>query len=272
MTRLALYQPDARSGARLSSALGNEHRLAVCESWAELERTLASGTVEGCVLDADHPAPRESLDRIKSLRRAHPELALIGFTDRDGPLDYYALGASGLDGFVSGGDGAMTTRNAVEAALAVHRGRATERALEPHLPAPAPEVVGWGVIHAGSAATTEDLAAALGTSLRALRERLRERNLPPPATLLVWGRLVAAAARLHRDGGTVEDAAFALGYAAAPSLARAIRNRTGATPGELAEVGPDLVLRGLVGEVTGIPVQVRLHPGGDNARTSEDRS
>lgn len=271
MTRLALLQPDARTGARLSSALEGAHRLAVCESWGELERVLASGTVEGCVLDADHPAPREALDRIKSLRKAHPELTLVGYTDRDAPLDYYRMGAAGLDGFVSGADRAMATRNAIDEALATHRGQATERALGPHLPAPAPAVVGWGVVRSGSAATTEGLAEALGISLQALRKRLRQEDLPTPAALLLWGRLVAAAARLHLDGGTVEDAAFALGYQAAPSLARAIRDRTGATPRELAEAGPDLVLSALVAQVTGVRTRVRLDSGDENARTSKDR-
>jgi AraC-like DNA-binding protein len=259
LARLALFQPDARSGARLAAALGSVHDLVQCGSWEELVDALASDDFEGCLIDADHPSLDEALPRIERLRKRHPDVALVGFTEREEPLDYYRLGTSGLEGFVSGTDGPLTTRGAVDQALALRRGSVVTRSLEGHVADPAPDALGWAVAHAGSEMTVDELASALGSSLSALRVALRERALPTAAAFLLWGRLVAAAARLHRDRRGVEETAFALGYASGPSLARATRIHVGATPGELSERGPEHVLDAFVAHVGGRPL--RRHSG-----------
>ena len=102
MARLAIFQPDARAGARLTAALGGVHELVRCASWDELTDALEAATVEGCLLDADHPTVEEATPRIELLRRRYPDFALIGFTERDAPVQYYGLGAAGLEGFVAG--------------------------------------------------------------------------------------------------------------------------------------------------------------------------
>ena len=67
---------------------------------------------------------------------------------------------------------------------------------------------------------------------------------------MLWGRLLAAAGRLYGDGRKVEETAFALGYASAPSLARALRTHTGLTPRQVAHTSFARMLTLLV---------VRLH-------------
>lgn len=251
MARLAIFQPDARSGARLTAALSGVHDLPPCESWNQLIAEISSGEVEGALIDADHPSPDEALARIALLRSAFPDLAVVGFTERTESRDFFELGETGLDGFVSGTDGVLATKGAVDDALAVRRGRAVEDALRPWLPSPAPEAVGWSLAHAGDAATVEEMARALGFSLYALRGILDERGLPGPADLIVWGRLLAVAGRLQADGRKVEETAFALGYSSSPALARAVRVRTGLTPRELAGTPFGSVLRLLVRTLTG---------------------
>jgi AraC-like DNA-binding protein len=260
VARLAIFQPDARSGARLTAALAGAHELLQCDSWEQLTETMEQDAVEGCLLDADHPSLDEAIPRIELLRRRYPDHALIGFTEREQPVDYFRLGASGLESFVADTAGAMTTRSAVDEAVAICRGRIVTRALERYLASPAPAAIGWAVAHATFPVTVETLADALGTSLRALRDGLRAGGLPTPGLLMLWGRLVAAAARLQRDGRGVEETAFALGYASAPSLARATRTHVGATPVELAEEGPERVLRTFVERNTGAAARVTLGP------------
>lgn len=260
LARLALFQPDARSGARLAAALGSVHDLVQCGSWEELVDALASDDVEGCLLDADHPSLDEAIPRIERLRERHPDVTLIGFTEREEPLEYYRLGTSGLEGFVSGTDGPLTTRGAVDQALALRRGDIVTRSLEGHVVEPAPDALGWAVAHASSEMTVDELADALGHSLSALREALRARALPTPVAFLLWGRLWAAAARLHRDGRGVEETAFALGYASGTSLARATRRHVGTTPRELAERGPEHVLAAFVAHVGGRPLRQKHGP------------
>jgi AraC-like DNA-binding protein len=260
LARLALFQPDARSGARLAAALGSVHDLVQCGSWDELVDTLASHDVEGCLIDADHPSLDEAIPRIERLRERHPDVALVGFTEREEPLEYYRLGSSGLEGFVTGTDGPLTTRGAVDQALALRRGNVVTRSLEGHVVEPAPDALGWAVAHASSEMSVDELAGALGSSLSGLREVLRARALPTPAALLLWGRLVAAAARLHRDGRGVEETAFSLGYASGPSLARATRTHVGATPRELAERGLEHVLDAFVAQVGGRSLRANSGP------------
>lgn len=247
MARLALHQPDARSAARLGSALGTAHVVEVCSSWEGLERVLALPDIEGCLLDADHPTPDEAAQAIHDIRVRHPHLALIGFTDRTSGLGYYQLGAAGLEGFVAADDGPQTTRTAVDSALATARGRKVRCWLSDVLPDPGPELLGWAVAHAGPHTTVDRLAEAAGQSPRTLRETLRVRDLGTPATLLLWGRLVLASWRLCRDRRRVEETAYALGYAAASSLGRAFRAQTGLTLRKVSERdGLERVLASLV--------------------------
>ncbi len=252
MALLAIHQPDARSGARLSAALSDAHRLVAFETWAALTEGLSEGALEGALLDADHPNPRDALDRIRILRGRFPDMALVGFTERTVAGDYFDLGQSGLEAFVAEVDGPLATRNAVDEALAVRRGRVVRRWLRPYLPPPGPAAVGWALSRSASSPSVDELARALGFSLYALRGILHERALPAPSVLMLWGRLLAAAGRLHGDGRKVEETAFALGSASAPSLARAFRTHTGLTPREVAETNFSRVLTMLVKRVAGV--------------------
>jgi len=242
------------------AALGSRHSLVRCTSWEDLLAVMSGGTVEGCLLDADHPSPDEGIRRVGRLRAQHPELALIAFTDRTEPIDYYRLGAAGLEGFISATDGPLATQAAVERALALRRGRAVTRALEAWIPGPGPAALGWAVADADDEPTVERMATALGRSLHALRKELRTAALPPPSALLLWGRLTAVAFRLAWDGRPGEETAFALGYASPPSLARATRTHLGVPPSTVAGLGPGEVLSALVGRILKAPARIRLQP------------
>ena len=138
MALLAIHQPDARSGARLTAALSDAHRCVSFDTWGGLVEGLSSGSLEGALLDADHPNPTDALTRIRLLRGSFPDLALVGFTARIQPGELYDLGLSGLEAFVAEADGPLSTRNAVDEALATRRGRVVRRLLDPHLPFPGP--------------------------------------------------------------------------------------------------------------------------------------
>jgi AraC-like DNA-binding protein len=106
--------------------------------------------------------------------------------------------------------------------------------LVPYLPSPGPEAIGWTLSHSDAPAGVDGPARGLGFSIYALRGILHERALPAPSVLMLCGRLLAVASRLYGDARKVEETAFALGYASAPSLARALRTHTGLTPGQVA--------------------------------------
>jgi D-alanyl-D-alanine carboxypeptidase/D-alanyl-D-alanine-endopeptidase (penicillin-binding protein 4) len=261
MAALVILEADARAAARLSAALASEHKLASCASWERLHETLEHGTFDGCIVDADHPDRPRALRQIALLRERDPDLAVIACVDAGHDLGCYDLGGLGVAGILLRGPQAPVRILAeVDRALARARADRIARTLEGRFRSPAPDAIGWAVEHAGQHTSVEKLAAALGYTPRSLRHALEQAGFPAPTRVLLWGRLLLAGARLTRDGRTVEEVAFSLGYATATSLARAMKRQTGLTPGEVSGGGGmDCVLRALFPDTA-------AHPAGCAAR------
>ena len=150
----------------------------------------------------------------------------------------------------------------VDQAFSTARGGQIARALEPRFLSPGPEAVARAVAHASHETNVEKLAAALGHTPRGLREALHEIGMPAPARVLLWGRLLLAGARLSSDGHTVEEVAFSLGYSASTALARAMKQHTGLTPGQVAERGGmDVVRHALFPPASGAGSALRVVAG-----------
>lgn len=237
MAVLAILQADPRAAARLQSALGRDHQVVVRGTWESFNRLLAREAFDGCLVDADQPDPESARHAIEALREKNPGLAIIACVEPSRGLAYYDLGEIGVSGILTFPQAATKIRATVDGALATARADRIARSLEDRYAAPGPDAIGWAVEHAGPHTSVEKLAAALGHTPRSLRAALEEAGLPAPTRVLVWGRLLLAGARLGRDGRTVEEVAFSLGYSAATSLARAMKQQTGLTPGEVSERG-----------------------------------
>ena len=231
-------QPDARVTARLTTALTGSHDLVVRPSWIDLNRTLRLERIDGCLVDAEHPDRDVAVRQIMYIRRRHRDMAIVACVESPHPLEYYELGELGVDGILpSATQAAGETRGVVDRALATARSACVLAAVQGRVEAPGPEALAWAVEHAGGGTTVAGLARALGHSPAGLRSALCAAGLPAPGRVLLWGRLLVAGARLERDGGTVEEVAFSLGYSTASSLARAMKRQTGLTPHEVAEGG-----------------------------------
>ncbi|MGD8280258.1 MAG: D-alanyl-D-alanine carboxypeptidase/D-alanyl-D-alanine-endopeptidase [Gemmatimonadota bacterium] len=224
--------------ARLSSALSSEHHVVSFTTWDGLWEALDENDFDGCLVDAEHPSREEAMLAIARLRAQRPGLAIIACLEVREGQDYFDLGEVGVDGILpSGSSQKVKVRSIVDDALATSRAEHICRDLRDRYPAPAPDAIGWAVENAGNDTNVEKLAAALGHTPRSLRQALEEAGFPAPTKVLLWGRLLLAGARLNRDGRTVEDVAFSLGYATATSLARAMKRQTGLTPREISEKG-----------------------------------
>ncbi len=237
MASLAILQADARAVARLVAALGSHHELVLCSCWDALGRVLDRSTFDGCLVDVDFPTRSAARTGIEQLRERHPGTAIIACVEAGYPLAYYDLGGLGVAGILPADRKTPAIRSFVDQALATAWADAVARALEKRFGAPGPAAVAWAVEHAGPDTSVEKLAAALGHTPRSLHKALDEVGMPAPTRVLLWGRLLLAGARLSRDGRTVEDVAFSLGYATATSLARAMKSQTGPTPREVSEAG-----------------------------------
>jgi D-alanyl-D-alanine carboxypeptidase/D-alanyl-D-alanine-endopeptidase (penicillin-binding protein 4) len=235
---LAILEADARAAARLSAALGGEHVVVVRSTWESLHRALARDAYDLCLVDADHPDRAGACRHIAELRDGYPGMAIVACVEKGDDIGYYDLGGLGIAGVMAcRAQPAARIRAEIDRALATARADRIARSLEGRFASPGPDAVGWAVEHAGPDTSVEKLASALGHTPRSLRQALVDAGLPAPTRVLLWGRLLLAGARLGRDGRTVEDVAFSLGYSTATSLARAMKKQTGLTPGEVSEEG-----------------------------------
>lgn len=247
MAALAILQHDVRVEARLTGALSGAHDFVVRPTWKAMEEAIRQGDVEGCLIDADHPDTATVCRRISNLRRTFPDIAIITCIDADRAEEYFDLGGLGVDGLVVSDERPTKVRADVDAALSRARAHRIRRALDKRLEAPGPEAMAWAVEHAGPDTSVRRLAAALGHSPRTLRTALQEADLPGPARILLWGRLLLAGARLGDDDRRVEDVAFSLGYATATSFARAMKVHTGLAPAAVSRRGGlEVVLEALI--------------------------
>lgn len=237
MAVLAILQPDARASARLSDGLAGAHRISVHRTWLSLNRELATGAVDGCVVDAEHPDRATAASHIGGLSDRYPAVAIIAYMDSSQSGEYFGLGGLGVDGVITSTTPRTLLRVEVDNAFSTARGDRVARALERRFPSPGPASLAWAVARAGHDTSVEKLAAAQGHTARGLRDELHAIGLPAPARILLWGRLLLAGARLENDGRTVEEVALSLGYEASTSLARAMKQHTGLTPRQVADSG-----------------------------------
>lgn len=237
MADLSLLQQDALTAARLTDALQPAHSVEVCTSWSALEHRLVREQTDLCVVDADQPNRQEALHRLAALQRLHPGIAMVAFGDFEGQEQtVYRLGRLGVDGVVTARLEAESghVRDAVEQALLASRARRAAALLKGRSGALSVQALAWCVENARERPSVEALAEAMGKSPASFTSHLRDEGLPPPSRLLLWGRLLLASALLARDGRTVEEAAYQVGYAGASALARAMKREVGRTPGEVA--------------------------------------
>ena len=222
----------------MMTALGGTHEVVVRSSWYALNEALSSGSIDGCVVDADHPGRAEARSEIEAIRNEYPSLAIIAYADVTGEIEYYDLGELGVDGvLLAGQHDPGQIRDLVDQAMGANSAVRVAKELEGRFGAVGSRAVAWAIEHATSDASVERFAAAMGRTPRGLVSALHRSGLPSPKTLLLWGRLLRAGAYLGRDRRTVEETAFLLGYSTASSLARAMKKNTGLTASEVATRG-----------------------------------
>ncbi|MDP2957108.1 MAG: AraC family transcriptional regulator [Longimicrobiales bacterium] len=219
--------------------MSSAHSVSVVGTWAELRRFMDLKDTDGCVVDADAPSREKALIEIRRLRRRHPALALVVYADvHESDPELVRLGSLGVDGVVLARrpPWASAIRRAVDGALAVSTARGVQQSLRVRSDQAA-AALAWAVERAAETPGVAELAAALGQTPRNLTSLLQQAGLPSAARVLLWGRLLHAAALMGRDGRTVEDAALRLGYSTASALSRAMKRETGHTAGDVARGG-----------------------------------
>jgi AraC-like DNA-binding protein len=221
--------------ARLTAALAEQHELIECRDLEQFWDVVMSSPLDGCVVDIYHPSTPLSLTDLQRLRRRVPPLAIIVYADfEDRQLDLFELGRLKIDGVIlAGATDQESAQSAVAGALAAAAALGVLAALEGQLHPLGMECLRWSIEHADNGPTVALLSEALGLSPAVLTRELRQRQLPPPARLLLWGRLFRAARMLSGQDLSVEDVAFRLGYSTASALGRAVQREVGVPPTKL---------------------------------------
>lgn len=240
MATLLVLTRDPRLRARLRQAWAAHHRVLELTEWPERPGLLVLRRAHLLVLDT---APAMDIDLSSTLdwiRRRHADLSTLAVVDAHrAARASFRLGRSGVDGVVIAGrtGGALTLRQAADQALARALGRRVARRLDGRCAPLLVRCMARAAVGAADGLDTRDLAEPEGLSVGSLRRRLRRDGLPPPTRILLWGRLLAAADMLERDGGSVERTGHRLGYSSGAALSRALRHGTGRSPTTLRDRG-----------------------------------
>ena len=240
MPKLALLQPDPRERARIGAALGDEFALIHCTGWKRLQRVLREQGPDGAIIDLYGTPPGVPLASIQRLRRKHPSLVLIvysEFTARE--MDLYALGRMNVDGVIRAEEvkGARDFKDRVTQALASGLASTVQDALHSRVPTLVLDSLTWAVEHAHREPRVNDLAKAQGFTPRSLSRDLVDSGGPSPGQILLWGRLLRAAKLLEDPERTVESVAHSLGYSTGAALRKAFGHSAAVSPARITEEG-----------------------------------
>lgn len=263
MAILAALLPDATAEARLASALDDHHRVIRSPSWKHLLRLVVRHPIDLCVLDVYDPFRPVSFQQLQRLRRRHPDLAILVYTDFTGrESDLFDLGRLQVHGVLqaTGHESRREIHAAVDRGLARAAAARVVRSLENRLPPLVLDCIGWTIEHAEEQPRVADLAKAVSSTPRMLARDLRSQDLPTACRLVLWGRILQAARLLESPGTTVDQVAFRVGYANGGALRRAVNRDCGCPPGQLIRRGGlTAAIDAFLAEVTRIEVKDLEH-------------
>ena len=237
---LVMLQPDQLARARLNDALGSVHELRNVGTWTRLWNMVASASISACIIDIYPPNGDIRPSQLGRLRQQRPELAIVVYSDFSGrELDLFDLGRHQINAIMQVGldDSPNAIRSTLDRSLASSAASVVGGALEGSVPAWAVAAIQWSMENSVDRPRVAALARGMGMSQDQLAKELKLHGLPPARTLLLWGRLFQAARLLHVGGQTVEEVAFALGYASSSALRRAFRFHLGCSPSAVSRRG-----------------------------------
>jgi len=219
----------------------------LCRSLQAVERLLFRRLVDAVVLDVKAPPPPPPAATALALPARFPRIpmfALSTFRSDDGALlvSCHAAGFAGI--LVDGVDNAVAgecvaARTAQMARREALRDGPTLLRLTDRL-----QLAAWTEVLrcAGAPIRTADVARVLRVSREHLSREFAAGGAPNLKRVIDLARTACAADLLGNPGYTVRHVVRILGYASAAHLAGAARRVAGATPQELAQVGPRGVL------------------------------
>lgn len=226
--------------ARLIDAARGVTTLEFVDTLEEFEEAVIRSTpiVTMVLTEPFDRARTPSAPLVTRLRSVRPDLSVIAYLTRGNAADFLALARAGAHDVVfRGEDTKQALLDALSRASAEVAGATVLRALEDILVPEALALVAYCLEYAHAKTTTDDVARHLGVHRKTLVQRCRAAGLPAPAALIVWIRLMVAAAMLDAPGRLVEDVASALSLRSPQVLRNSFKRYTGRRATELREAG-----------------------------------
>lgn len=235
--QLFVLDPDPRFQARVRDAAKKEFAVEVVADWEELLAALRRASLTAVAVVDPHFGSKELAPELRRLLREFPSTSVLAAFQSNRHADLLTLGQWGVAHviMVREADAGM-----IRQLLEYARGRPLQNLLErtlPKLSGSARSILINAADIAAAGGQAENLARAMFAAPRTLNRMCERAGLPPPRRTLGYMRLLLAAELLDEDKRTIEEIAYACGYASDSGLRRAFVEFLGSNPKSLRKSG-----------------------------------
>lgn len=240
---VALIRNETRL-QRLRAAARDTHALITCESWDELLAACDRHIVHVAVLDLESVLVALSgsdFDRVRLLKQRCPRVALIAYAalSQERVRHIFDAGRYGFEELVIADmdDGPSAFARALERGAARGVAGIVRAGLPPAADPRANDALLIAITRAHERLTPASLVRILGISPRQLSRALVGCGYPSAHKLIMWGRLIVAAALLDDTRHSADRIALTLSFPSGSAFRNNCRRYLGARPLEVRQRG-----------------------------------
>lgn len=234
---------------RLRAATREVHALVTCDSWAQVVDACDGHIVHVAVLDLE-ALNGPNFDPVRLLKQRCPRIALVAYValSPERVRHIFDAGRYGFEELVIDGldDGPSSFGRALERGAARGVAGMVKAGLPPAREPLAHDALLIAITRAHERLTPASLVRILGVTPRALSRALTACAYPSPHKVIMWGRLVVAAALLDDTRHSADRIALTLSFPSGSAFRNNCRRYLAARPMEIrARGGADYVLEQL---------------------------
>lgn len=220
--------------------------------------------VHAAVLDLE-TAATPTFDAIRRFKRLNPGVALIAYTtySLESAHHIFDAGRYGFEALVIADmdDGPSAFSRAIERASARGVAGMVKSGLVPSADPVAADALLTAITRAHERLTPAVLAHEMGIGARRLSRALSASGYPSAHKLIMWGRLIVAAALMDGTRHSTDRIALTLSFPSGSAFRNNCRRYLGAKPSEIrSRGGAKLVFAALRDQIAGRPVGDRFKP------------
>ncbi|HEY5087463.1 MAG TPA: helix-turn-helix domain-containing protein [Gemmatimonadaceae bacterium] len=237
--------------ARLRSAARDSHTVIACENWEQIFSTCNGRLVHAAVLDLELAAT-PSFDSIRRFKRLNPGVALIAYTTYSSERTHHIFdaGRCGFEVLVIADldDGPSAFSRAIEKASARGVAGMVKSGLAPAVDRMATDALLMAITRAHERLTPATLAHEMGVGGRRLSRALATSGYPSAHKLIMWGRLIVAAALMDGTRHSTDRIALTLSFPSGSAFRNNCRRYLSAKPSEIRTRGGAALVLSLLRE------------------------